>query len=413
MQTTTARRLRWIAPFAAGAAIAAAAILPGVAAGSDHPSLPAQSATQLLAAMATAPAPQLSGTVVETARLGLPQLPSTGASDASLNLQNLITGSHTARVWLDGDQRQRVALVGDLAESDVVHNGTDVWIYSSTADQATHVKVSAAQQADAVRAATKEVPLTPAQLAAEIVAKVTPSTAVSVDSTVRVAGRPAYQIVLKPKDSASLITSVTIALDSQTKVPLRVQVFGRDTGTPALESGFTDVTFAQPPSSVFHFVPPTGATVTQATPGQLVGGVTGLGGVDGMGGGGKNLPRAAGPAPTTAPAKQQDSTRTIGSGWTAVVVRDLSGTALSGLVASDAADGTNPPRGVTGQIRTRVASGSSELLTLLLRSATKVPQGHVISTALFTALITNDGHLYVGAVDAAALERVAATGQPA
>ena len=56
---------------------------------------------------------------------------------------------------------------------------------------------------------------------------------------------------------------------------------------------------------------------------------------------------------------------------------------------------------------------SSELLSVLLRSATKVPEGRLITTALLSALITPDGHLYVGAVDGAALQKVAATGQPA
>jgi outer membrane lipoprotein-sorting protein len=378
MQTTTARRLRWIAPFVAGAAVAAAAIIPGVAAGSDHPSLPARSATELLADLATAQAPQLSGTIVETARLGLPQLPSTGASQASLNVENLITGSHTARIWLDGEQRQRVALVGDLAESDVVHNGTDLWIYSSTANQATHVKVSPAQQAGAVRSVAPAAPLTPAQLAAQVVTAVTPTTGISVDATVRVAGRAAYQIVLTPKDAHSLITSVTIALDSQTKVPLRVQVFGQDKTTPALETGFTDVTFARPPASVFRFVPPTGATVTQSTPSQLAGGLV------------MRREESKASATAAAIAGEGRTPRTIGTGWTAVVVTEFNGLSPEG------------PRG-----------GTNQLLALLLRSATKVPQGRVISTALFTGLITNDGHLYVGAVDVAALEKVAATGQPA
>ena len=80
MQSLTARRLRWAVPFAAGAAVAAAAILPGVAAGSDHPNLPARSAQQLLTDLLEVRAPALSGTVVETAHLGLPELPTPGGA---------------------------------------------------------------------------------------------------------------------------------------------------------------------------------------------------------------------------------------------------------------------------------------------------------------------------------------------
>jgi outer membrane lipoprotein-sorting protein len=392
MQTITARRLRWIAPFVAGAAIAAAAILPGVAVGSDHPSLAPRSAAQLLADLAQVKPPALSGTVVETARLGLPELPDVGGSAAQISLTNLVTGSHTARVWLDGPDRQRFALVGDLAESDVVHDGKDVWIYTSSANRATHVTIPADVQDSAKKAIAPSSMPTPAQVAADVLAAMSPTTEVTVDATARVAGRPAYQLVLSPKDSHALITSVTIALDSQTSVPLRVQVYGRDTVTPAFETGFTDVTFAAPPASVFHFIPPTGAQVVQSTPGELAGMLTDPGGLNDRvyprPAGSKVAPTSPGQSqPTTRAGAGRTGTRTIGSGWTAVLVTD-------GSALSDAGSG-NPT------------------LSVLLRSATKVPQGQLITTALVSVLIADDGHVYVGAVDGAALQQVAATGQPA
>jgi len=403
MQTITVRRLRWIAPFAAGAAIAAAAILPGVAAGSEHPTLPTRSAAQLLTDLATASAPSLSGTIVETARLGLPELPTTGGSAADLSLMNLVTGSHTARIWLDGPTRQRVALVGDLAESDVVHNGTALWVYSSSANTATHLTLPANSLARARSAIPTPVP-TPAQVTNELLAALTPTTRVSVDATARVAGRPAYQIVIAPKDPSSLITSVTIALDSQTKMPLRVRVYGRDRGTPAFETAFTDVTFSAPPASVFAFIPPTGAQVTQSTVSQFLAHAGGTGGQIFRHGG--SVPAPSGPMPsskTAAPsgtasgASAASRTRTIGTGWTTVVVTDGAGLTGAGGPAIGA-----------GSLRS-----SDQLLSLLLRSATTVPQGRLITTALVSVLIAKDGHIYIGAVDGAALQRVAATGQPA
>jgi outer membrane lipoprotein-sorting protein len=372
MQKITARRLRWLAPFVAGAAVAAAAILPGVAAGSDHPALPARSATQLLADLMTIHAPSLSGTVVETARLGLPDLPSTGRTAAELSWQNLVTGSHTARVWMDGPQRQRIALVGDLAESDVVHNGAELWVYSSTSNAATHMTLPAALKNSTDAAPSASSVLTPSQAAAQAVASVGPSTSVTVDSTARVAGRAVYQIVLSPRDSRSLITSVTVALDSQTKVPLRVQVYGRDRSTPAFETTFTDISFATPPASVFRFIPPTGAKVSQST-----------------------SPLAHAKARTSAvgglaKTSVASGSRVIGSGWTAV------------LVTSDAS-----LPGSSGGSR----SSTSQMAGLLIRSATRVPGGLLLKTSLVSVLLTDDGHLYVGAVDAASLQQVAATGK--
>lgn len=360
------RRLRWAVPVVAGAVVAAVAVMPTVAAGRDHPVLPPRSAASLLAALQTAPAPALSGTVVETARLGLPDLPSTGGGQASLSWQNLATGTHTARVWLDGPGRQRLALLGDLAESDVVHNGREVWVYSSSQNSVEHVRLPAtAGSTPGVAEPTTPV-LTPDQLAVRVLAAVNPSTVVSVDRTAVVAGRPAYQLVLSPRDHRSLITSVTIALDSTTMTPLRVQVYGADRTTPAFETAYTDISFDRPSADTFTFTLPAGAHVKNLAPPQRAD----LG---------PTAPALSGSGASGAP-------RVIGTGWTAVVV-------LSDVTLPMTGDGT-------GQ------------LALLTKAATPVPQGLLLRTALVTLLLTNDGHLYVGAVDAASLQQVAATGRP-
>ena len=117
----SARGRAWAVPAAAVVVVAAVLTIPQVAGAA--PSLPAKSAAQLLAAVAEADAVPLSGTVVETARLGLPALPDTGTS---IQPMSLLAGSHTARVWYDGKQRSRIALVGNLAETDLVRNGRDV-----------------------------------------------------------------------------------------------------------------------------------------------------------------------------------------------------------------------------------------------------------------------------------------------
>src|SRR3954452_16083831 len=95
----TSRRLRWAVPGGVAAAVAVAAFGSSVtASASGHPSLPAKSAAQLLATLEQAPPPLLSGTVVESTHLGLPDLSgspvggSTG-SDSDLSLQTFISGS--------------------------------------------------------------------------------------------------------------------------------------------------------------------------------------------------------------------------------------------------------------------------------------------------------------------------------
>ena len=49
-----------------------------------------------------------------------------------------------------------------------------------------------------------------------------PTTAISVDSNVTVAGEAAYQLELAPKSSRSLVGQVRIAIDARNNVPLRV-----------------------------------------------------------------------------------------------------------------------------------------------------------------------------------------------
>src|SRR5580658_6051822 len=94
------RRARWAVP------AAALVITGGVMAGSlisvaqAAPSLPSRTPAQLLAAVAAsqgpaqepAQEPALTGTVVETASLGLPSLPGNGNPTS---IASLLTGSHT------------------------------------------------------------------------------------------------------------------------------------------------------------------------------------------------------------------------------------------------------------------------------------------------------------------------------
>ncbi len=86
--------------------------------------------------------------------------------------------------------------------------------------------------------------MTPQQAANQALAAIDPTTAVTVDGTARVARRSAYTLILRPKDTRSLVGSVRIAIDSKTDVPLRVQVFAKGGTSPAFETGFTTVTFA-------------------------------------------------------------------------------------------------------------------------------------------------------------------------
>lgn len=366
----TRRRLAWAAPVAGLAIVAAAVGIPMVA--SASPSLPHKSAAQLLVDVGKSSETSLSGTVVETARLGLPALPDIGGT--AISPAALVAGSHTARVWYDGGAKARIALVGNLAETDFVRNGRDAWLWTSGRNTAQHWRLPA-------HAADKTAPnpspsaaesLTPQQAAKQALAAVSPTTKVTVDGTASVAGRSAYELVLAPRDSRSLVGDVRIAVDAKTSVPLRVQIHARGaTGRPAFETTFTSVSFAKPSAPVFRFSPPPGAKVTTSN---------------------------------TAPSEVKDTARTadhgsspkvIGQGWTAVV--ELSGVSL--------------PTGGGGEGRHH-GSTAADQLSALTRAMTPVSgafgSGHVLRTKLVTVLLFDDGRAFVGAVSPAFLEQAAA-----
>ena len=338
------------------AAVTGAVSLSTRASASPHPQLPARTAGQLLAAVRASDTTALSGTIVQTARLGLPALP--GADSASLSWQSLMTGSHTARVWIAGPSKQRIAVKASLAESDVIHNLRDLWTYASTTNEVSHTVLSAAQGQRATPAAAV---YTPTQAAQQVLKAISPTTWVSVDRTRRVAGHKAYTLVLTPRDPLSTVSRVTIALDSVHFVPLQVQVFGSATA-PAFETGFTTkLSFATPKASVFAFHSPRGATIVQnpltSRPAGRV-----------------DARSARSPKPAAA-----SSTRILGKGWTSVIEF------THGL-----------PARATGSMLTELTKPVGSTGNRLLR------------TSLVNALICKDGRVFVGAVTPRLLEQTAA-----
>lgn len=382
------RRARWGVPAVAVIAVAGAIGVPLVSADAS-PSLPTRTAGQLLADLsATQPRP-FSGTVVETARLGVPAIP---GQESATSPVALLSGSHTVRVWYGGAQQVRVALVGDLAESDLVRNGRDVWLWSSKEQTAKHITLAAeAAKADPATTARAEAmkSLTPAQAAAQALAAIDPTTTVSVDGTARVAGRAAYELVLRPKDTRTLVTSVRLAIDAKTHVPLRVQVFGSNQGDPAFETGFTTVTFTKPPASTFKFTAPPGTKVTEQSGSQMPSDAHAVApstGQKGLLDNGTHGPGSAnGMEPTV-----------IGTGWTSIV--KLTGVDLPAAGAATSSGGA-------------ASAGASmgPLLQLLKPVSGAYGSGRVLKTSLVSVLLLDDGTAYVGAVPPAMLEQAAST----
>ncbi len=374
------RRARWAVP--AGTAVVVGGVLAGstVPAAQAAPSLPPRTAAQLLTALAgKAPAP-LTGTVVETASLGLPALPPTGDP---ASLPSLLAGSHTIRVWYSDPAHYRLALPQSMSESDLIRNGSRAWLWDSSDNTVTQVPVSANGRARSL----PSTPLTPQQAADQVLARVGPTTTVSVDSNLTVAGEAAYQLVLAPKSSGSLVGQVRIAIDARHDLPLRVQVFAKAAASPAIQIGFTSVSFARPAAAEFAFSPPAGATVTRGNIAP-----------------GRQAPaKAAGHGITS-------GFGVIGNGW--LTVADLRLSSLTGAQPSGSPGGPGLVP-FSGSSRSAApASGgpgipalggdSGAIFGALQESATPVRgswgSGRLLRTSLMSMLVTSNGRVLIGAV---------------
>jgi outer membrane lipoprotein-sorting protein len=331
--------------------------------------LPAKTPAQVLALVASSKVTALSGTVDETSDLGLPTLPSgagapSGSSSSTATDLALLTGDNSLRVYVDGPTKVRVQDLQSLAETDVIRSGTDVWIYDSKKNTVDHATLDATGRQHYARPGTSTSAPTPAPtldpaeatpegLATRLLAELKPSSTVSVGDDVSVAGRAAYDLVLTPKATDTLIGAISIAVDARTGLPLQVEVDARGQKTPAVNIGFSSLTLRAPAASLFDFTPPAGAKVTEMTKGDAS----------------SAAPHAKGTKPATS---------VTGTGWDSVV------TVAAGASLGDLAS-------------------SSEFAEL----TTAVAGGRVLHTSLINILFTTDGRIVAGSVSIARLQEVA------
>jgi outer membrane lipoprotein-sorting protein len=372
------RRARWAVP--AGALAVTGAVIAGALASTAQasPVLPARTAAQLLASVSgrTGALPPLTGTVVENASLGLPDLP--GQAD-STSITSLLTGNHTIRIWYADPSHVRLAVPGDMSESDLILDGHTGWYWQSTTNSVTKLLLPADQRPMAREPVLPE--LTPQQAASQAIAAVGPTTKVSVQTNITVAGEPAYQLVLAPKSAGSLIGQVRIAVDATHQVPLRVQVYARHAASPVFTVGFTSISFVRPAAANFDFTPPPGAKVSTEK-------VT--------------APELSNMTPRRQPT-------TFGKSWLTVAelpagdlsdgLAGMSGHASSaaGMAASSAQAAAGTPGAPAGG-----PAEQAGMAGLIMQSATAVHgswgSGQLLRTSLLSVLMTSDGQVFIGAV---------------
>ena len=375
------RRARWVLPAGVVAVVAGVGIASAITVAQAAPALPPRTPAQLLAAVASdnSNVPPLTGTVVETATLGIPQLP--GGENPN-SVTSLLAGSHTLKIWYDGPQKLRLAVPVQMGETDMVRNGTTAWLWQSGRDSVTKYVLPAGHGDHAREPAIPKTPLTPQQAAQQALKLAGHSTRVTTEANVTVAGQAAYQLVLAPKASGSQVAKITIALDAQhLSVPLQVQVFAKGTASPVFQVGYTSISFVTPAASNFNFTPPPGAKVHTET-----------------------LSLPAGHAPGQKPQGVTSRGQVIGKDWTAVMVLPASEVLPGGAMSQVA--GAGSAAGVAGQAARSASGGGgsisgSAMLGALMLAAHPVHgawgSGKLLHTSLVSMLITN-GHVLIGAV---------------
>ncbi|GHE47514.1 DUF2092 domain-containing protein [Streptomyces vinaceus] len=396
----TRKAARYAVPVAvAGVAAATVAMVPAFA-NSGGPDLPKMTAQQLIEKVAASDVQQLSGSAKISTDLGLPKLASGllggagggGVAGGSANpedkIAQLANGSHTVRVAADGPDRQKLTFVDGKDEYSLIHNGADVWGYDSKANEVWHEKnPEAAAGKDQKKTAERLGGASPQQLAQDVLKAAGQTTDVSVGETAQVAGRDAYQLVLKPKQSGSTVGSVKIAVDAANGVPLRVQLLAAEGGKPIVDAGFTKVDFAKPSADTFAFTAPKGAKVTEGAAEA---------GKDGHGKEFKGLDAFPGLDALTGGMGGKDGkggeTKVLGEGW-ATIARIDTGAGKGLQELENSKDAPKEAKQFLDSLGGKVNG--------------KFGEGRVFKTRLVNALITDDGKVYVGAVTKDALVQAA------
>jgi len=361
-------------------------------------SLPDKTPAQVLAMIAQSHDLAYSATVDKVANLGLPavdfgsMVPPTmtdgagepAAEDASGSAPGaastmmldtaleFVTGEHTARVVVDPEVGLRVQIQDRFAERNFVVNETEAWFYDSRSNVATRMvapdpaELSDAQKSD-LQAQFDELSngapapfSTPAEAAAFVLDELDTDSTITLVENVRVANRAAYQLLVTPDESETLVRSIALAIDAETGLPLRVIVEAVGQDSPAFSISIAALDLSTPDAAQFVFTPPPGATVEDAP-----------------------TVEADTSAPDAPPAEpgvdNPEPPVLVQDGWATIVEIP------AGSVPAEFADST-----LIGQV------------------ATSVDGGFALNSALATMFFADDGRVFVGTVPLSALQSAAA-----
>ncbi|MBT5430911.1 MAG: hypothetical protein HOK86_00830 [Micrococcales bacterium] len=380
---------RWVPSIAVPAVIAVGAIaVPLQANAIDLPDLSPQ---QVMVLMQGADVTEFSGTIVKSSNLGLPTLefssmmsedsiaqmeekmpaemadfvPAVIESNTLTQAIELISGSHTIRVYVSGQDKLRAQILDPMSQRDLIVNGNEFWVYD--AKMATALTGTVDIEADPAKQAEAEQKVldyadsialdlsSPEAIADYLVSMVDETSQIQVGKDHSVAGRSAYQLIISPDSPNSLVASAAVSVDSETGMPLKVEIFSTTQVEAAMTVGFESISFGSVDQGLFSFTPPAGTSVETFDADELMATLDGYEKPEGY------------VSDYEVPAEPE----VLGSDWDSVVH-------LAALPADIPQD-----------------LMATELFADML---TEVPGGKVFSTPLVNVLLTDSGEVYMGAV---------------
>jgi hypothetical protein len=280
--------------------------------------------------------PQVSAAQLRTRILDSAGLPYAGyaESDATFGLPalagfsgvtSLLDGVTRMRVWQAAADRWRVDVLSDAGENDTYQTPRAAYIWDSASELLTEVlgryPVRLPRAAD----------LVPPALALRLLREAGSRARLSELAPRRVAGIAAAGLRISPDDPASTVARIDIWAEPASGLPLQVDIFGRGSGPPALETQFLQVSAWHPVPAVLTPQRGPGTAFTEATAADLSGALGNLGPVI--------LPVSlAGRSRVAAPAGF-DQVGIYGRGLATFVVLELSGATGLSLISGARAEG--------------------------------------------------------------------------
>ncbi|HVC72773.1 MAG TPA: hypothetical protein VNC85_03300 [Mycobacteriales bacterium] len=199
------------------------------------------SATELLAKVKASASVGHSGYAESVGGLDLP------LTDDFTALTSLLGDRTRIRSWWRSEDDWRVDAVQTTGEAGTYRDSSGIWSWDY--EQDTIVRTS-----EPTVRLPRVSDVEPAALARRLLSEARASDVSRIPSR-RVAGRDAAGLRLRPSDSGTTIDRVDVWVDPATGLALRVEIYGKDTPRPVLETAFLDFSAQAPPPSATRFTP--------------------------------------------------------------------------------------------------------------------------------------------------------------